>query len=79
MGLFIKRFLLLVLALVLAALLAGYLLLRGSLPQVQGDRALPGLSAPVSLERDSNGVLTVTAGNDADMARALGFVHAQER
>jgi penicillin G amidase len=79
MILFIKRSLLALLALVLIAMLAGYLLLRGSLPQLDGERELPGLSAPVSMTRDGNGVLTVTAGNDADMARALGFVHAQER
>ncbi|MEG1681608.1 MAG: penicillin acylase family protein, partial [Stenotrophomonas sp.] len=54
-------------------------LLRGSLPQLDGELALPGLSAPVSIQRDALGVLTVEAANEADMARALGYVHAQER
>lgn len=79
MARFLKRFLLAVLILALAIGIAGFLLLRGSLPQLQGEHGLPGLSAPVAMERDHNGVLTVTAGNEADMARALGFVHAQER
>ncbi|MFN9903089.1 MAG: penicillin acylase family protein, partial [bacterium] len=29
--------------------------------------------------RSGNGTVTLTAGNDADAARALGYVHAQER
>ncbi|MCD9086415.1 penicillin acylase family protein [Stenotrophomonas sp. SY1] len=53
--------------------------MRGSLAQLDGELALPGLSAPVSVDRDSNGMLTVQAANEADMARALGYVHAQER
>ena len=79
MATFLKRTLLALTLLLLAAALAAFLLLRGSLSELDGQRALPGLSAPVTLERDGNGMLTVTAGNDADMARALGFVHAQER
>jgi penicillin amidase len=67
--------------LILAALLAltVWLLLRGSVPSYDGELALAGLSAPVSVERDANGVVTIDAANEADMARALGFVHGQER
>ncbi|KRG67463.1 penicillin acylase [Stenotrophomonas terrae] len=68
-----------VLGLLLVLLLVIWGLLRGSLPQLDGELALPGLSAPVSIERDALGVLTVEAANEADMARALGYVHAQER
>ena len=67
------------LGLLLVLLLVIWLLLRGSLAQLDGELLLPGLSAPVSLDRDANGVLTVQAANEADMARALGYVHAQER
>ena len=67
------------LGLLLLLLLVVWLLLRGSLAQLDGELALPGLSAPVSLDRDANGMLTVDAANEADMARALGYVHAQER
>ena len=31
------------------------------------------------ISRDGNGTVTITAANDADSARALGYVHAQER
>ncbi|MCK7593703.1 penicillin acylase family protein [Pseudomarimonas salicorniae] len=66
------------LALVLAALVA-MLSLRGSLARLDGELALPGLSAEARVYRDRLGVVTVEAANEADMARALGYVHAQER
>ena len=68
-----------VLGLLLVVLLVIWGLLRGSLPQLDGELALPGLSAPVSIQRDALGVVTVEAANEVDMARAMGYVHAQER
>src|SRR5690606_39842308 len=65
--------------LLLVALLAAWLLLRVSLPALDGEHALRGLKAPVQVERDALGVVTVTAGSAEDAARALGWVHAQER
>jgi penicillin amidase len=65
--------------LVVAGTLGLIAVLRGSLAQLDGDRALPGLAATVTLERDSLGVVTITASNRLDVTRALGFVHAQER
>jgi len=53
--------------------------LRASLPQLEGERTLPGLSAPVRVERDAHGVPRLLGANRADLSRALGFVHAQER
>ena len=53
--------------------------MRGSVPKLEGELALPGLSAPVSIQRDAQGVVTIDAANETDMARALGYVHAQER
>lgn len=70
------------LALALLALLctlAAWLLLRASLPALEGEHALSGLGAEVRLERDALGVVTVTAASAQDAARALGWVHAQER
>ena len=75
----IKRLALLLLVLVVIASGTGWWLLRGSVPRLQGDLALPGLSAPVSLQRDALGVVTLDAANETDLARALGYVHAQER
>jgi penicillin amidase len=74
-------------AIALAALLASggvlvvaaWLALRASLPALAGERRLPGLSAPVTVERDALGVPTVRGASRADVARAIGFLHAQER
>lgn len=68
-------------AVVLAAalLLWGWSELRGSRPRLTGEAALPGLSAPVTVARDSLGVPDVRAAGWLDAARALGFLHAQER
>ncbi len=74
-----KRILIALLLVLLALVLTGWWLLRGSLPRLEGEVALPGLSAPVSIQRDANGVVTVDAASEIDAMRALGYVHAQER
>jgi penicillin amidase len=68
--------------LVLGAAGAGawfYFQLRASLPQLDGAMTVPGLSAPVTIERDALGVPALRGRTRADVARALGFVHAQDR
>ena len=70
------------LALLLAGLAAagiGWLWLRGSLPQLDGEMPLSGLSAPVEVVRDRHGVPHILAGSEEDALFALGFVHAQDR
>ena len=52
---------------------------RASLPRLDGELQLAGLSAPVTVERDALGVPTIRAANRPDVARALGFLHAQDR
>lgn len=73
------RLLLAIVVLIVAAVLAVYLLMRGSLPQLDGNSALQGLAAPVSVQRDRRGVVTIDAASQVDAMRALGYVHAQER
>lgn len=53
--------------------------LEASLPQLDGERAVAGLSAPVAIERDGLGVPTIRAATRVDAARALGFLHGQDR
>lgn len=53
--------------------------IRASLPKLDGQTSLAGLSAPVTVQRDALGVPTLTAVNRNDLARALGFAHAQDR
>jgi penicillin amidase len=53
--------------------------LTESRPVLTGAVRISGLSAPVSITRDAAGVPTITGVSRADIARALGFLHGQER
>jgi penicillin amidase len=69
-----------VLALSALAVLGGaYLLLRASLPQLEGARRQGELHAPVRITRDWRGVPTIEAADRVDLAYATGFLHAQDR
>ena len=50
-----------------------------SLPVLDGSLALGGLAAPVTVTRDALGIPTITAASRVDLARAMGFLHGQER
>lgn len=67
------------LALVLGVGLIGNAKLNGSLPLLDGEVSLAGLQAPVTVTRDLQGIPTIHAQTRGDAARALGFVHAQDR
>jgi penicillin amidase len=66
-------------AVALGAALAAWLTLRASLPIIDGRAVLPGLTAPVTIERDAAGVPTITGAARVDLARALGYLHGQDR
>jgi penicillin G amidase len=53
--------------------------MKNSLAQLDGERRLPGLTAAVTVERDALGTPTIRAVSRLDAARALGFLHGQER
>ncbi|HZK91420.1 MAG TPA: penicillin acylase family protein [Stellaceae bacterium] len=65
----------------LALLLAGggYIALRSSLPRAAGRVVVPGLHEEVTIARDADGIPTITAKNDDDLAFGLGYAHAQDR
>jgi penicillin amidase len=67
------------LALIVVAIIAVLVALRQSLPETEGVMKLEGLGAPVGITRDALGVPTIDASNRVDAARALGFLHGQER
>ncbi len=69
------------LALLLAILAAGggYGVLRSTVPSPSGALAVPGLSAPVEVVRDGEGVPHIFAASREDLFSAFGFVHAQDR
>src|SRR5687768_2100476 len=53
--------------------------LRSSLADLDGQHQLRGLSATVTVERDALGIPTIRGGSREDVARATGFLHAQDR
>jgi penicillin G amidase len=57
----------------------GYAVLRNTVPARWGTLAIPGLSAPVEVVRDGEGVPHIFAKTKDDLYMALGFVHAQDR
>ncbi|MFO0106869.1 MAG: penicillin acylase family protein [Burkholderiales bacterium] len=72
----------LVLLLLAAVLVAGGALavhLLRSLPQLDGQLKLAGLSGDVTVTRDAADVTHIEGASALDTWRALGFVHAQER
>jgi len=77
------KVLFIVVAAVLLLVLAGGLWVRhaltASLPMLEGEVAVAGLGAEVVIERDAIGVPTIRGETREDVARGLGFVHAQER
>ncbi|MBV8549444.1 MAG: penicillin acylase family protein [Alphaproteobacteria bacterium] len=77
--LYTKRTAVVVLPLVLALVLIGVWVFKGSLPQYDGRLHLKGLSAKVHVWRDTHGVPHIFANNDRDAYRALGYIHASER
>ena len=52
---------------------------RDALPEVDGERRLPGLAGPVIVRRDAVGVPHIQAAGILDAARAQGYVTAQDR
>ncbi|MEP6971048.1 MAG: penicillin acylase family protein, partial [Betaproteobacteria bacterium] len=68
---------LLLVLLLAAAGLAWYV--HGKQPQRSGQLMLTGLQAPVDVRYDERGIPHIQAGNESDMYRALGYVHAQDR
>src|SRR5262245_32315408 len=57
----------------------GYGQLRASLPQLDESRQVKGLTAPVLITRDGLGIPTIRGSSREDVARATGFLHAQDR
>ena len=66
-------------ALAVLAAGGGYVALKNTVPAPGGRLAIAGLSAPVEIMRDREGVPHIFAKSTADLYMALGFTHAQDR
>ena len=53
--------------------------MRDNLPQLDGSIAIPGLSAPVTVQRDAQGVPHLRAASLDDLILAQGFITTQDR
>ncbi len=78
-----KRIFLGILAVLLVVILIGtgwvYFTIQRTLPTLSGTIQIKGLSAPVTVTRDTYGVPYVVAANVTDLYTAQGYVHAQDR
>jgi penicillin amidase len=75
----ITRIVLVFLGVLLASSVAGTLLLRGSLPVLDGRVHTRGILSTTTVERDALGVVTVTGSSQTDVAYGLGYAHGQDR
>ncbi len=66
-------------SLVLLAIVAVAAALWLSLPGGGGSAAIAGLSAPVAIALDADGVPHISAQSETDAAAAIGYLHARER
>ncbi|WGS87257.1 penicillin acylase family protein [Methylomonas sp. UP202] len=57
----------------------GYWWLARSLPDLDGERRLPGLVAPASIVTDRHGIPLISADSRVDAARVLGYLTARDR
>ena len=79
LGRWIRRGLTAVLALAVAAAVAGWIYAQKVLPPLEGTLALPGARAELRIARDAHGIPTIRAASVRDAMYGLGVVHAQDR
>jgi penicillin amidase len=75
----LRRLLAVLVTLVLLAAAAVAGLVWMTLPGGDLSADIPGLSAPVSIDIDADGIPRVQAASETDAVAALGFLHARER
>ncbi len=69
----------LVVSAVLIVTVLAWITLHGSLPTLDGEIPVKGLASIATIERDADGIATITANTRADVAYATGFAHGQDR
>jgi penicillin G amidase len=74
-----KRIALSLFVVLLLSLLGAYVWLRSSKPLYDGELQVAGLTQAVSVHFDDTGIPHIKAENKADLYRAFGYIHAQDR
>ena len=69
----------LIAAIALITVVAGWVLVRASLPTLDGTIDADGLEGVATIARDDSGIPVITAGSREDLAYATGFAHGQDR
>ncbi|MEM7333213.1 MAG: penicillin acylase family protein, partial [Chloroflexota bacterium] len=65
--------------LILAIVIAGFVVVRRPFPDTSGTISLAGLQEPVEIYRDEFGIPHIYAQNEHDLFFAQGYTHAQDR
>ncbi|WP_422466195.1 penicillin acylase family protein [Endozoicomonas sp. ALC013] len=79
MLIWLRRGFFLLVSISLLIILTAFVLLRQSLPMLEGEVEAPFLNAAVTIERDAQGVPLISGSDRMDVAFATGYLHAQER
>ncbi|MGO0309771.1 penicillin acylase family protein [Endozoicomonas acroporae] len=79
MLIWLRRGFFLLVSISLLIILTAFVLLRQSLPMLEGEVKTPFLNAAVTIERDAQGVPLISGSDRMDVAFATGYLHAQER
>ncbi|MEM8530061.1 MAG: penicillin acylase family protein, partial [Chloroflexota bacterium] len=58
---------------------SSYFWLRQALPEVSGSVQVDGISAPIEIIRNQDGMVHIQAQSETDALFGLGYVHAQDR
>jgi len=75
----LKRILIGLVAILAALTIGGYIYLKSTAPDYNGEVKLQGLKAEVEILYDDYGVPHIYAQNEEDAYYALGYAHAQDR
>lgn len=73
------RFIFVAVPIIVIVLGLGLVWLMRSLPPASGSMVMAGLTGPVTISRDANGVPHIVGSSVEDVVAGLGFAHAQDR
>lgn len=74
-----KHWIVAILAIILLIIFSGWIYVRSLTPQMSGEVSIKGLTEKVEVLRDENGIPHISAKNNRDAFRVLGYVMASER